>query len=57
MKRNEKKDVLGMLGIILTIGGAIATIPLGINKSYVGVSISGLSLVIGLLLISYGFST
>lgn len=53
----KNKTVLGVIGIILTLFGIIFTIPILLNREYFFVLfLTGLSVIIGVILIAWAFS-
>ena len=56
MNRQEKKEMTGVIGIILVIAGITGTIPSAIKEFLVGIGVFGALAVIGIILAIYGFS-
>jgi len=56
-KKTKDKTVLGVIGVLLTLFGAIGTIPILLNKGYIiGLPITGLSVVVGVILMAWAIS-
>ena len=56
-RKSKNKTVLGVIGVILTLFGAIGTIPVLLNKDYLlGLPITALSVIGGIILIAWSFS-
>ena len=57
VKRSKNKSIWGVIGVLLTIFGVTGTIPVILNKEYlIGLSITGLAVIIGVILIAWAFS-
>ena len=53
----KNKTIWGVIGIILTIFGITGTIPILLNKEYlIGLPITGLSVIVGIILMAWAFS-
>ncbi len=60
-KENEmikkNKTIWGVIGVILTLFGITGTIPILLNKEYlIGLPITGLSVIVGIILMAWAFS-
>ncbi len=57
MDKRKNKTVWGVIGVILTLFGIIGTIPILLNREYlIGLFVTGLSVVIGVILTAWAFS-
>ena len=53
----KNKTVWGVIGVILTLFGITGTIPILLNREYlIGLPITGLSVIIGIILMAWAFS-
>lgn len=53
----KNKTVWGVVGLLLTLFGVIGTIPILLNRVYlIGLSITGLAVIIGVILMAWAFS-
>ncbi|PIN90042.1 hypothetical protein COU57_04705 [Candidatus Pacearchaeota archaeon CG10_big_fil_rev_8_21_14_0_10_32_14] len=56
-RRSKNRTVWGVVGVILTLFGAIGTIPVLLNKDYIlGLPLTALSVIGGIILIAWSFS-
>ncbi|MEK6873983.1 MAG: hypothetical protein AABW91_03985 [Nanoarchaeota archaeon] len=57
MVKGKNKTIWGVLGVILTLFGITGTIPILLNREYlIGLPITGLSVVVGIILMAWAFS-
>lgn len=56
MNRREKKNLLGIIGIILVIIGITGTIPSSLQRAVVALGIFIVLGIVGIVLAIYGFS-
>jgi len=57
MVKRKNKTVWGVIGIILTLFGITASIPILLNREYlVGLPITGISVIAGIILMAWAFS-
>ena len=57
MAKRKNKTIWGVIGVILTLFGITGTIPILLNREYlVSLSVTGLSVVIGIILMAWAFS-
>ena len=57
MTKRKNKTVWGVIGVILTLFGIIGTIPILLNREYlISLPITGLSVIIGIILMAWAFS-
>lgn len=53
----KNKMVWGVIGLLLTLFGVTGTIPILLNREYlIGLSITGLAVIIGVILMAWAFS-
>ncbi len=53
----KNKTVWGVIGVILTIFGITGTIPILLNREYlIGLPITGLSVIVGIILMAWALS-
>ena len=55
-KKIKNKTLFGTIGALLCIFGMLATIPILMNRSYVLLGITAVSVIIGVLLIAWTLS-
>ena len=54
-KKIMNKTILGVIGVLFTLFGIIGTIPILLNRQYLeGLFITGLSVIIGIILLALG---
>tara|TARA_Y100000034_G_C6567812_1_gene245965 strand:+ start:330 stop:503 length:174 start_codon:yes stop_codon:yes gene_type:complete len=56
MKKRKNKTVIGTIGVILTLFGLILTIPTILNKDYMLLILTGISAIVGVILIAWSFT-
>ena len=57
MVKKKNKTIWGVIGVISTIFGITGTIPILINKEYIiGLPITAISVIIGIILMAWAFS-
>ena len=57
MAKRKNKTVWGVIGVILTLFGIIGTIPVLLNREYlIGLPITALSVIVGIILLAWAFS-
>lgn len=57
MTKRRNKTVFGVIGVILTLFGIIGTIPILLNREYlIGLPLTGLSVIFGIILMAWAFS-
>ena len=57
MVKRKNKTLWGVVGVILTLFGITGTIPILLNKEYlIGLPVTGLSVIVGIILIAWAFS-
>jgi len=57
MAKRKNKTIWGVIGVILTLFGITFTIPILLNREYlIGLPITGLSVIIGIILMAWAFS-
>ncbi len=57
MAKRRNKTLWGVVGVILTLFGIIGTIPILLNKEYlIGLPVTGLSVIVGVILMAWAFS-
>ena len=53
----KNKTVWGVVGVLLTLFGIIGTIPILLNREYlIGLSVTGLAVIVGIILMALAFS-
>ena len=56
-KKIMNKTILGVIGVLFTLFGIIGTIPILLNRQYLeGLFITGLSVIIGIILLAWVFN-
>lgn len=56
MVKKRKKSIWGVIGVLLTLFGVTGTIPILLNKEYIiGLPITAISVIIGIILIAWAF--
>ena len=57
MAKRKNKTIWGVIGVLLTLFGIIGTIPILLNRDYIaGLIVTGLSVIIGIILLAWVFS-
>ncbi len=57
MTTRKNKTIWGVIGVILTLFGITGTIPILLNKEYlIGLPITGIAVIIGIILIAWAFT-
>lgn len=57
MVKRKNKTVFGVIGVLLTLFGIIGTIPIVLNRQYIGgLFLTGLSVIVGIILIAWVLS-
>ncbi len=57
MAKKKNRTVWGVIGVILTLFGITGTIPILLNKEYlIGLPVTGLSVIVGIILMAWAFS-
>jgi hypothetical protein len=57
MTKKKNKTVWGVVGVILTLFGITGTIPILLNQEYlIGLPITGLSVIAGVILVAWAIS-
>ena len=56
MGERKNKTIWGVIGVLLTLFGIIFTIPIVLNREYIGLIITALAVIIGILLMARAFS-
>lgn len=57
MVKRKNKTVFGVIGVLLTLFGIIGTIPIILNRQYIGgLFLTGLSVIVGIILIAWVLS-
>ena len=57
MVKRKNKTVWGVIGVILTLFGITGTVPILLNRGYlIGLPITGLSVIVGIILMAWAFS-
>lgn len=51
----ERKRISGIIGIVLIVIGIFSAIPTTINEIFIGLILSAISIIIGLILALHGF--
>ena len=54
-KKGKNRTFWGVLGVILVVMGVTGTIPLALNKQYLGLSITAILVIVGIILIAWAF--
>jgi len=55
--KRKNKTIYGVIGVLLTLFGITGTIPILLNKEYLfGLPLTALSVIIGVILMSWAFS-
>ena len=52
--KKENRKLIGIIGLVLIVLGIFSSIPSAINNIVAGITLSGLSVIIGLILALYG---
>lgn len=56
MVKKKNKTIWGVIGVLLTLFGVTGTIPILINKEYIALLITAISVVVGIILMAWAFS-
>ena len=57
MAKRKNKTIFGVIGVLLTLFGVIATIPILLNRGYIiGLPLTAISVIVGILLIAWAFN-
>ena len=57
MAKAKNKTIYGVIGVILTLFGVTGTIPILLSREYIiGLPITAVSVIIGVILIAWAFS-
>jgi len=55
-KTPDNRTVIGVIGVLLTVFGIIGAIPVLLNRQYLWLIITAISVIVGVILVAWSFS-